>query len=80
MRYLASRLLLLLSTAAYSIAATPPKDAKLASVEEDVLGQKAMTTEDSALDGSTTFNGMKVPPLKAIDGEKFQEEAKEGYW
>ena len=63
-----------------SIAAPPPKDAELASVEEDVLGQKSSGSGEAALDGSTTFNGMRVPPLRQLNGDNFQEEVKEGYW
>ena len=29
---------------------------------------------------STTFNGVDVPPLRDISGDKFDEEVKEGYW
>jgi protein disulfide-isomerase len=28
----------------------------------------------------TTFNGVKVPPLPEIDGEKFASTVKDGYW
>lgn len=29
---------------------------------------------------STVFNGATVPPLPAVDGEKFNATVKEGYW
>ena len=37
---------------------------------------------DSATDkdGYTKFNGVKVPPLLQIEGEKFSETVKNGYW
>ena len=28
----------------------------------------------------TIFNGVEVPPIPEIDGEKFNETVKEGYW
>jgi protein disulfide-isomerase len=28
----------------------------------------------------TTFNGIKVPPMKDIGGDNFAETIKEGYW
>ena len=28
----------------------------------------------------TTFNGVQVPAMKEIEGHKFDEEIKEGYW
>lgn len=30
--------------------------------------------------GYTTFDGIKVPPMKDIDGEKFSETVQNGYW
>jgi protein disulfide-isomerase len=36
--------------------------------------------EDSDGPVSTTFNGVKVPVLTEIDGEKFNATVKEGYW
>ena len=64
-----------------------------ANVEEDVLGMKkkpsipekpdlvaqSSTTNDPS-DGSTTFNGITVPPLKEIRGQTFDEEIKDDYW
>jgi protein disulfide-isomerase len=29
---------------------------------------------------STTFNGIEVPPIKEIEGDKFAETIKDGYW
>jgi protein disulfide-isomerase len=29
---------------------------------------------------ATTFNGVKVPALPELDGEKFNSTVKEGYW
>lgn len=80
MRLLISPTLLLLFTLAFSIAAPPPREAELANVEEDVLGHKLAVADEPALDGSTTFNGMSVPPMKELNGDNFEEEAKEGYW
>ena len=80
MRSLITSLLPLLFTVASAIAAPPPREAELANVEDDVLGHRSATTEEVAPDEYTTFNDIKVPPLKEMNGDNFQEEAKEGYW
>jgi len=72
--------------------ATPAGDTqhKLNTVE-DVLsetkaaaldaGAAAGATNSEALSGdSTLFNGLEMPPMKEINGEKFDEETKNGYW
>lgn len=44
-------------------------------------GAAAGATNSEALSGdSTLFNGIEVPPMKEINGEKFDEETKNGYW
>lgn len=81
MRSIIHRLILLLGVCTVLVVADPAREAQLASVEEDVLNQKSgAATEQPAADGSTTFNGMAVPPMKDMNGDKFEEEAKEGYW
>lgn len=39
-------------------------------------------SEESVDEGpqSTVFNGVEVPPLPEIDGEKFDTTVKDGYW
>jgi protein disulfide-isomerase len=46
-------------------------------------GAKEAVEGEPSSDGegeSTTFNGIKVPPMKDIGGDKFAETIKEGYW
>jgi hypothetical protein len=38
------------------------------------------TSSEAAGPGYTTFDGIKVPPMKDIDGEKFSETVQNGYW
>ena len=49
-----------------------------------VLSEEAVTGEKPAGDGEavdyTVFNGLKVPPMIDIEGDKFAETVKEGYW
>ena len=90
MRLNISRIVLALSLATSSFAAIAPEGARPANVEEDVLGNKPVIAnaaaptlihdEDPTLDASTTFNGIAVPPLKELDGIKFNDQTKEGYW
>jgi protein disulfide-isomerase len=41
-----------------------------------------ITTEETEYDGPgpTIFNGVEVPPIPEIDGEKFNTTVAEGYW
>ena len=43
---------------------------------------KAKATEEEASDElkPTVFNGVEVPPLPDLNGDKFNETVKEGYW
>jgi len=45
-------------------------------------GSSGDTAEDGLAEGPepTTFNGVQVPPLVEIDGEKFNGTVKDGYW
>jgi hypothetical protein len=52
-----------------SIQTAPPE--KPASAEEKTVDDRAE---------HTTFNRMKVPPMKEINGEEFDTVVKEGYW
>ena len=72
--------------------ATPSEDTQhQLNTVEDVLSESKATpvdagaatgsTNSEALSGdSTLFNGVEVPPMKEINGEKFEEETKNGYW
>ena len=92
MRGILSRLLvaLVLSKDAFSSPAETPRKAN---VEEDVLGiQKqgtppadagaaaGATNSEAISDSSSTFNGILVPPMKEMNGDAFDTEAKDGYW
>ena len=38
------------------------------------------TNSEAISDQSTTFNGMKVPPMKELTGDTFDKDTKDGYW
>ena len=38
------------------------------------------TNSEAISDTATTFNGVKVPPMKELTGKNFEEETKHGYW
>lgn len=44
------------------------------------VGSTSELSDSSSMDDYTTFNGIKVPPLKEIEGDKFVETTKDGYW
>jgi hypothetical protein len=46
--------------------------------EERVVGE-ALANDGEAVD-YTIFNGLKVPPMVEIEGDKFAETVKDGYW
>lgn len=62
-------------------AAAPP--AKADAAADTISIQTAAAEPEVASppdDDSTVFNGVRVPPLREINGEKFDEEVKSGYW
>jgi hypothetical protein len=67
----------LLTSAA--IAAPPSREKGAAMLaEEAIQGETpAAATEEVKY---TTFNDVKVPPMLEIEGEKFDEVVKDGYW
>ena len=87
MRSLWSRSLLLLALIAP--ASAQEKQHKL--TVEDVLsetkggpkdaGAAAGATNSEAIsDEWTTFNSIKVPPMKELNGDDFDKDVKDGYW
>jgi protein disulfide-isomerase len=48
----------------------------------NIPGEITPATEESVDEGPqpTIFNGVEVPPLPEIDGEKFDTTVKDGYW
>ena len=88
MRSLISRALLLL--ALFSPAYSQDSQHKLNTVE-DVLSETkggpkdagaaaGSTNSEAVSDESTTFNGVKVPPMKELNGDDFDQDVKDGYW
>ena len=73
-----------------SILAAPPSDPRGAAIPvEEAIGIQTKTPTDveakadggELVDGPTTrFNGAEVPPMKEIEGSKFNETIKQGYW
>ncbi|KKY19207.1 putative disulfide isomerase [Phaeomoniella chlamydospora] len=67
--------------------AAPQEEGSALSVEE-AIGKPAVDKSTSALsaaddtsdDSSTVFNGIKVPPMLDIEGDKWDETVKEGWW
>ncbi|KAL2406041.1 hypothetical protein ABEF93_001734 [Exophiala dermatitidis] len=61
--------------------AAPPGSEKKAGT---VISDEALSGESPAEGGEgtdyTVFNGIKVPPMKDIEGDKFEETTKDGYW
>jgi hypothetical protein len=60
----------------------PEKPADKLSIPTAPAEKPAPVEEMKVDDGAdyTTFNGMKVPPMKEINGEEFDAVVKEGYW
>ena len=91
MRSLVPRAVISLLLLSPSIATTTGDTQHQLNTVEDVLSEKkpapvgtgatAGATNSEALSGdSTLFNNIEVPPMKEINGEKFEEETKNGYW
>lgn len=56
------------------VAAVAGSEIKPAAADAD------LDSDDSDLPKPTIFNGVEVPPLANIDGEKFDVTVKDGYW
>ena len=81
-----------LSLALLSLALTAPSpEGPVAKgVEETLSIQTSNPTNQGAAAGATnseedsnkptTFNGAKVPPMRELNGEQFDEDTKDGYW
>jgi len=87
MRSLLSRILLVL--ALLSPAYAEENQRKL--TVEDVLSETkggpkdagaaaGATNSEAVSDEATTFNGVKVPPMKELNGNDFDKDTKDGYW
>ena len=64
-----------LAALSVATAAAPPGSPKGTT---DNKAETPATGGDAVED--TIFNGITVPPLKEIEGDKFAETIKEGYW
>lgn len=47
---------------------------------EDVAAPAPKDNQDDSDSPGTIFNGVKVPPMKELTPENFDETIKEGYW
>jgi protein disulfide-isomerase len=70
----------LLAFCALPVFATPPAREGDATVSagEAVTGETP--AKDSEAVEYTIFNGVEVPPMIEIEGDKFAETVKDGYW
>lgn len=90
MRFLLSTTLFTFILLSPILAAPSPEEAAAPPVEETLSIQTAKPAEPAAAAGATNsedasssptiFNGVKVPPMKDINGEEFEQETKDGYW
>ena len=55
-------------------------EAKIARIEDELPETGAAPLPENAGDGSTIFNGINVPPMKELEGHKWEEQTKDGYW
>jgi hypothetical protein len=62
-----------------TIAAPPTQEQGTTILAEESVADEASTEDGKAVD-YTIFNGLKVPPMIEIEGDKFAETVKEGYW
>lgn len=46
----------------------------------DTEAAAGATKSETLPASSTVFNGIEVPPMKELNGEDFDKEAKDGYW
>lgn len=67
---------------AIALVSASPKDFEPAKAEllaeEAVQGETPANTKEAV--EYTIFNGIKVPPMKSIQGGEFAETTNEGYW
>ena len=71
---------LLLTLLASAVVAEPPEQRLGAA---DIPGEITPPSSEEDVDEGpkpTIFNGVEVPPIPEIDGEKFNTVVKDGYW
>jgi hypothetical protein len=59
-------------------AAPPTREGGTAVLAKEVTGETL--AEDGGAVDYTIFNDLKVPPMIEIEGDKFAETVKDGYW
>lgn len=59
--------------------AAPPGSPKGNVLSDDAVSGETPAEGGEAID-YTVFNGIKVPPMAEIEGGKFEETVKDGYW
>lgn len=47
---------------------------------KDAGAAAGATNSEAVSDEATTFNGVKVPPMKELNGNDFDKDTKDGYW
>lgn len=47
---------------------------------KDAGAAAGATNSEAVSDELTTFNGVKVPPMKELNGNDFDTDTKDGYW
>jgi hypothetical protein len=62
-----------------TLAAPSPREGGIAVLTEEALTGKTQAKDGEAVD-YTVFNDLKVPRMIEIEGDKFAETVKEGYW
>ncbi|ETI22653.1 protein disulfide-isomerase domain [Cladophialophora carrionii CBS 160.54] len=62
-----------------SIAAPPGSKGGATTLSDDAINGETPAEGGEAVD-YTVFNGIKVPPMKEIQGDEFAETIKDGYW
>ncbi|KAI9693096.1 MAG: hypothetical protein M1822_005091 [Bathelium mastoideum] len=86
MRWTLSRVLLCAAFLAPVIGAPPAenagvvKDSKQVALNPDESNSADSKDGKDASDGSTVFNGQRVPPITMLDGGKLKDEIEDGYW
>jgi hypothetical protein len=69
----------LLALCVTTISAAPPtREGETAVLAKEVAGETL--AEDGEAVDYTIFNDLKVPPMIEIEGDKFAETVKDGYW
>lgn len=69
----------LVATISSATAAPPGNDRTGAGLAREAISGETPAKGGEAVD-YTIFNGIKVPPMKDIQGDEFQKTIKDGYW